>query len=98
MVAAGIAALIVLVNLFSIGFRVVCLGVIVAATVLAAPNRREPGGGWWWVLATGALLSIGGAILAQPSMALGGWLALIGGLAVMIGAALGFPTREEEEA
>jgi hypothetical protein len=95
MVAAGIAALIVLLNLFSAGFRIVCLGVIVVAAVLAAPVRRLSGGGWWWLLAGGTVASVLGAIIAQPAASLGGWLALIGGLVVMTAAAIGFPREEE---
>jgi hypothetical protein len=96
LVAAGVAALIVLLNLFSVGFRIVCLGVIVVAAALAAPVRRISGGGWWWLLAVGAGASVLGAIIAQPAASLGGWLALIGGLVVMIATAIGFPREEEE--
>lgn len=95
LVAAALAALIVLFNLFSSGFRIVCLGVIVVATLLAAPARQISGGGWWWLLAAGAVASVLGAIIAQPDATLGGWLALIGGLVVMIAAAIGFPHEEE---
>ena len=92
--AAALAALVVVLDIFSTGFRIACLGVIVAATVLASPERSRSGGGWWWLLVSGAAASVLGAIVAQPSATLGGWLALLGGLAVMIGATIGFPREE----
>jgi hypothetical protein len=94
-VAAAIAALFVVLNLFSTGFRVFCLIVIAVAAVAGAPVRAQGGGGWWWLLAGGAALSILGAIVAQPVATLGGWMALIGGLLVMTAAAIGFPREEE---
>jgi hypothetical protein len=96
LVAAAIAALVVLLNAFSAGFRVLCLGVIVIATVLSFPESRREDGGWWWFLAGGAAGSVIGAIVAQPSATLGGWMALLGGLVVIIGATVGFPREEEE--
>ena len=97
LVAAAIAALVVLLNAFSLGFRVLCLVVIVIATLLSFPESRREGGGWWWLLAGGAAASVIGAIVAQPSPGLGGWLALLGGLAVMIGAIIGFPREDTGE-
>jgi hypothetical protein len=94
LIAASLAALFVLVNLFSAGFRVICLGVIVAAAVLAARSRALHGGGWWWLLAAGAAGSVIGAIVAQPAANLGGWLALLSGLLVMAAAAIGYPWEE----
>ena len=96
LVAAALAALIVLLNLFSEPFRVVCLALIAAATVLTAPARSLGDGFWWWLLLGGAAASILGAIVAQSSASLGGWLALIGGLVVMIAATIGFPGAEGE--
>ena len=93
--AAAIAALVVLLNLFSEAFRVVCLAVIAAATVLTAPARTLGEGFWWWLLLGGAVASILGAIIAQSSATLGGVLALIGGLVVMVAATIGFPAAEE---
>jgi hypothetical protein len=97
LVVAALAAVIVIFNLFGTGFRVFCLVVIGAATLIALPERSREGGGWWWVLAAGAAASILGAIIAQPAETLGGWLALIGGLLVIVAAAIGFPREMEED-
>lgn len=94
LVAAALAALIVLLDLFSTGFRVFCLGVIAAATLLASPDRTRQLG-WWWILAAGAVASVLGAIIAQPAATLGGWFALVGGLLVIIAATIGFQLDEE---
>jgi|GraSoiStandDraft_4_1057263.scaffolds.fasta_scaffold978365_2 hypothetical protein len=95
LVAAALAAIIVLLGAFSTGFRVFCLGVIVVGAFVSFPESRREGGGWWWFLAGGAAASVIGAIVAQPSATLGGWLALLGGLAVVIGATIGFPREPE---
>ena len=94
LVATVLAALIILLDLFSAAFRVACLGVIAATTVLAAPERRANGISWWLLLG-GAIASVLGAIIAQSSTTLGGWIALIGGLVVIVGALIGFPAGEE---
>ena len=98
LVAAAIAAFIILLGLFAIWFRIFCLVVIGAAAVVTFPALRRDGGGWWWILGGGAAVSILAAIIAQPSTILGGWLALIGGLAVIIGALIGFPRGEADSA
>jgi uncharacterized membrane protein HdeD (DUF308 family) len=92
---AGIAAFIVVVGVFGTAFRIACLVLIALAAVVTLPLRSGDGGGWWWILAGGAAASIAGAIIAQPAATLGGLIALLGGIAVIIGAAVGFPTQEE---
>lgn len=94
LVVAAISALIVVLGVFGATMRVICLVLIAVATLVAAPLRARTGGGWWWILAGGAVASIGGAIIAQPAATLGGWIALLGGLAVIVGAAVGFPSEE----
>jgi hypothetical protein len=95
LVAAAIAAFFVVLNLLSTGFRIFCLIVIVAAAAVSFPYGR--GQTWWWFLVGGAAASVLGAIVAQPSTTLGGWLALLGGLAVIVGAIVGFPRERGEE-
>lgn len=65
---------------------------IALGTILAAPAGRGPEGGWWSLLATGALLSLAGALVSIASDGLGGLLALIGGVCVLAACAVGFPT------
>jgi uncharacterized membrane protein HdeD (DUF308 family) len=95
LVVAAIAAFIVVIGIFGTGFRIACLVLIALATLVSLPLRPRDGRGWWWILAGGAVASIAGAIIAQPSATLGGVIALLGGLAVIIGAAIGFPTEGE---
>lgn len=95
LVVAGVAAFVVVIGLFGTGFRIACLVLIALATLVALPLRPSDGGGWWWILAGGAVGSIAGAIIAQPSATLGGVIALLGGLVVMSAAAIGFPTQGE---
>ena len=97
LVAAAVCAFVVLLNLFSEAIRVVCLAVIAAATVLTAPARNLGDTPWWWLLVGGAAASILGAIVAQSSSSLGGWLALVGGLVVMVAATIGFPAAGDGE-
>ena len=95
LVVAAIAALVVVLGIFGTGVRIACLVLIALATVISLPLRSDDGGGWWWLLAGGAAASIAGAIIAQPSATLGGVIALLGGLAVIIGAVIGFPREGE---
>jgi hypothetical protein len=91
---AAISALIVVLGLFGDVVRVLCLVLIAAAALLTASPRVNRGGSWWWILVGGAVASIAGAIIAQPASSVGGWIALLGGLAVIVGAAVGFGVEE----
>ena len=95
LVVAAISAFIVVLGIFGPGLRIACLVLIALATLVALALRPRDGGGWWWILAGGAVASIAGAIIAQPSATLGGLIALLGGIAVIIGAAVGFPAQGE---
>ena len=66
---------------------------MVVGTVLTAPAAREGSAGWWGLLATGALVSFIAALVSLGSDTAGGVLALIGGFAVLLGAALGWPSE-----
>jgi hypothetical protein len=96
LLVAAVASLIVLLGLFSVAARVGCLVVMAGVVVLSAPARAQRGGGWWVVLAVGAGASIGGAVIAQGAQTIGGLIALIGGVLVVIAAAIGFPASLEE--
>ena len=96
LVVAAIAAFIVVLGIFGAALRIACLVLIALATAVALPLRPRDGGGWWWILAGGAVASIAGAIIAQSAVTPGGLLALLGGLAVIVGAAVGFPREAEE--
>jgi hypothetical protein len=94
LLAATLAALVILVDLFPAVVGIVCLAVIAAATVVTAPLRHEPGRGWWTLLAAGAAASIAGAALAAATETVGGLVAVIGGVLVVVGCTIGFPLRD----
>jgi hypothetical protein len=94
LLAASVASLVVLVDLFGDVVRIACLAVIGLVTVLCAPARRVRGGGWWSLLAIGAAGAIAGAAIAQAAETVGGLIAAIGGVLVVIAATIGFPLAE----
>ena len=98
LLAAALASLVILTGAFSDLVAVGCVLVVVGATALSAGERHRPGGGWWALMALGAAMSAGGGLVAQLSEGLGGVLALLGGVAVIIAAAVGFPLAGPRDA
>jgi hypothetical protein len=94
LLAAALAALAILVSLFGDPVRVGCLAVIAVATIVTAPQRRLRGGGWWSLLAAGALASVAGFGLAELTETVGGLVAVVGGVLVVVAATIGFPLSE----
>jgi hypothetical protein len=94
LILAAVAAVIVVLDLFSAGVRYACLGLIVAIAALTSYERRRPGSGWWDILVIGAGVSILGALLSGAAEIVGGILALAGGALIIIAAAIGFPPGE----
>ena len=88
---AGLGAIVVMLSPFGTAGDVIGLVAVVLGTDLAAPAAREPRGGWWGLLASGAVISALGAIIALANDTAGGALALIGGAAVLVAVALGWP-------
>jgi hypothetical protein len=97
LVVAMVASVIVLLGLFSDVARVGCLVVMAGVVLLSASARAERGGGWWVLLAVGVGASIAGAVIAQGAQTIGGLIAVIGGVLVVIAAAIGLPVSLEEE-
>lgn len=88
---AGAGAVVVMLGALGTAGDAAGLAAILLGTVLAAPAARGPGPGWWGLLAAGAVVSALGAVMSLASDTVGGILALIGGVAVLVAAALGFP-------
>lgn len=88
---AGAGAIVVMLGALGTAGDIAGLLAILLGTILAAPAARGPGAGWWGLLAAGAVVSVLGAVMSLASDTAGGILALIGGVAVLVAAALGFP-------
>lgn len=90
---AAIAAVEILLGLLGTAADVIALAAIVLALLLTAPAGRASGTGWWSLLAAGACLSVLGALLALVTGSIGGLVAVLGAIAVLAAATVGFPTR-----
>jgi hypothetical protein len=91
--AAAVGALLILLSLGGAIMSVVGLVLIVLGTVASAPFAR--GAGWWRLLGIGAVLSLLAALIQLGNETLGGLVAVVGGILVLIGVSLGFPIRGE---
>jgi hypothetical protein len=87
----------------SLGAVMVILGVFgIAGLILAAAGAlmAAPAGfgrSWYWGVAGGAVVMILSRLIAESAEVLGGWLAVIGAVAILIGTSLGFPVKSERE-
>jgi hypothetical protein len=86
---ATVGALLVVFGLIGM----VGLVMTVVGAVLAA--RGGIGHGWYTAVALGAGLEVVARLLAEGSETLGGWLAVLASLMIMVAVSLGFPTRGE---
>jgi hypothetical protein len=90
---AALGALLIVIDPF--GLAVAGLVIAVVGAVLAA--RGGLGQTWYWMVAGGAALAVVSRLLAEGSQTLGGWLAVIGCLLILIGASLGYPLASDLE-
>ncbi len=96
LILTAAAAAIVMGGLLSTGARIACLGVLVAGAWLTEPERSRSGGGWWWLLVLGAVLAVGGFVVAElsePAETEAGIAAIAGSALALVGITVGFPTR-----
>jgi hypothetical protein len=83
----------------SLGAVIVIFGSIVGlvlcavGAVMAAPSGL--GKSWYWAVAGGAIVVILSRLIAEGAETLGGWLAVFGAVAILIGTSLGYPVRSE---
>jgi hypothetical protein len=85
--------LLVIFNLFGLG--VVGLFLATGGAALAAPGGL--GNSWYVTVAGGAIVAVLSRLIADSAETLGGWLGVAGGLAIVIGSALGYPVKGERE-
>ena len=90
---AAIGALLVIFNPFGsaiVGLVMTAVGALIAA-------RGGLGRRWYWALAVGAILVVLSRLIAEGAEVLGGWLAVIGVVCILVAASLGFPLASDEE-
>ena len=90
---AGLGALLMVFNFF--GLAMVGLVLAVIGALLAA--RGGLGHRWFVIVAIGAALAVIGRLVAESNETLGGWLAVIATLMLLIGVSLGYPVASDEE-
>jgi len=90
---ASIGALIVVFDPF--GIAIAGLVLSVAGALLAAQGGL--GHRWYWMLAGSAAIVVLSRLIAEGAETLGGWLAVIGCLGILIGASLGYPLASDLE-
>jgi hypothetical protein len=90
---ASLGALLVVFDPFGLAIA----GLVIAAigTLLAA--RGGLGARWYVALAAGTIVMILSRLIAEGAETLGGWLAVIGALMILIGASLGYPLASDLE-
>jgi hypothetical protein len=92
LLAAAAGALMVVFGLWP----TVGLVLTVAGAVLTA--RFGFGRGWYTTVAVGAAFEVIGRILANSHQSLGGWLAVLASVVILVGVSLGYPTGLRERA
>jgi hypothetical protein len=87
LLVASLGAFLVVFDLFGLG--VVGIFLTLGGAVLATPGGVRQG--WWVAVLAGAIVVGLSKLIAEDSEVLGGWLAVIGAVTVLIGTTLGFP-------
>jgi hypothetical protein len=77
------------------GLAVAGLVIAVAGTLVS--SRAGLGHRWYSQIVVGAVLLVLSRLLAEGAQTLGGWLAVIGVLLILIGACLGYPLASDTE-
>jgi hypothetical protein len=91
---ASLGAFLVVFNLFGLG--VVGIFLALGGAALAAPGGF--GQTWFAAVALGAIVVAVSRLIADGgSELLGGWLAVLGSVAILVGVTLGFPSRGAED-
>ena len=90
---ASLGALMVVFNPFGLAI----VGLVLAGIGAVIAARGGLGHRWFWVVAIGAAVVILSRLIAEGSETLGGWLAVIGAISILIGASLGYPLASDLE-
>ena len=89
---ASLGAVLIIFDPFGLGIAGIFLAI--GGTVIAAPGNLTKS--WFIAVALGAIVAGLSRLVADSADTIGGWLGVIGAATVLIGAILGFPTRDEE--
>jgi hypothetical protein len=90
---ASLGALLVIFNPFSgaiVGLVLAAVGALIAA-------RGGLGHRWFSLLALGAIFVVLSRLIAEDTETLGGWLAVIGVVCILVAASLGYPLASDLE-
>jgi hypothetical protein len=85
---------------FLVVFQIFGLGVVGIFLAFGGAALAAPGGfgrTWFAAVALGAIVVVISRLVADSAELLGGWLAVMGSVAILIGATLGFPVRNAED-
>jgi len=72
-------------------------GLVIATVGTLVTARAGLGQRWYRLMVVGALLLVLSRLIAESAEAMGGWLAVIGVLLILIGACLGYPLASDTE-
>jgi hypothetical protein len=90
---ASLGAFLVVFNLFGLGV----VGIFLALGGAALAGAGGFGHGWYVAVGLGAIIVALSRLVADGPEVLGGWLAVAGSIAILIGTTLGFPVRNAED-
>jgi hypothetical protein len=77
--------------------RIEVVGLVLAVVGAALAATGGLGKPWYWAVAGGAMVAVLSRLVAESAETTGGWLGVIGAMAILIGTSLGYPVRNERE-
>lgn len=78
-------------------FNSAIVGLVLAAVGALIAARGGLGNRWYSLLAFGAILIVLSRLIAEGAETMGGWLAVIGVVCILVAASLGFPLASDLE-
>ena len=90
---AALGALMVIFNPFGTAIA----GLVLTAVGALIAARGGLGRNWYWALALGAILVVLSRLIAEGAETIGGWLAVIGVVCILVAASLGYPLASDVE-
>jgi hypothetical protein len=91
---ACLGAVLVIFDFFGLGM----VGLFLGAGGAAVATPGGFGKSWHWAVVAGAIVMILSRLIAENAEVIGGWLAVFGAVAILIGTSLGYPLTSDTEA